>query len=344
MDSLFPALLPLVVFMASLVSKRGAIVSSIAGILTVLLITYFNSTDYQIDLDTVIARDLPVILILTLSTALVIFPGQIMNSLLKQVGIIGDIGKSIGAIQISKLKLATIIVLGIAPTLESLTGFGVSLFFTVPVLMQLFSLKKALVLSLLSMNIMPWGTLALSTLIGSQITELSFAELSYQTSLTSFLVFPVIGCLIYFICKKNNSPQFSQLSYSVAAGFLLSSFLVFYNVNAAPELAGVYSGISVAVTGFMIEFMFNRKVFSNVLYSKKTIFFLFSPYIILILLIAFSRIEFINYYLRNFFVVKSEDINFSILTSPGVFIFLTIICLYAFSKKFRTNNTFFLRV
>ncbi|WGK68875.1 L-lactate permease [Candidatus Haliotispira prima] len=341
MDNLFPASLPLVVFMAFLISKRGAIVSSIAGILTALFITYFYSADYQIDLDMVIVRDLPVVLILTLSSALVIFPGQIMNSLLKQAGIIKEIGKSIEAIKISKLKLASIIVLGMAPALESLTGFGVSLFFTVPVLMQLFSLRKALILSLLSMNIMPWGTLALATLIGSQITELSFAELSCRTSLTSFLVFPTIGFFIYFICKKDGSLQLGQVLYPIIAGLLLSSFLVFYNVYAASELAGVYSGISVAIAGFVVEFVFNRKAFSNPAYSKKATLRLFSPYIILILLIAISRIEVIHYYLHNFFIVKNGDIRFSIFTSPGFFILITIICLYIFSRTFRKGNTFF---
>ncbi len=342
MNSLFAASLPLAVFIASLVSKRGPIVSSMAGILTVLLIVYFHSTTYQLDLDTVIGRDLPVVLILTLSVALVIFPGQIMNSLLKQTGIINEIGKSIEAIEISRLKLASIIVLGIAPALESLTGFGVSLFFTVPVLMQLFSLRKALILSLLSMNIMPWGTLALSTLIGSQITELSFAELSYQTSLISSLVFPVIGCLVYFICKKDDSLQFGQLLYPVVAGLLLSSFLIFYNIYVASELAGVYAGISVAITGFLIElFIFNRKAFSNLEYSKKRILSLFSPYIILISLIALSRIEFINHFLSKIFIVKNEGISFSVFTSPGMFIFMTVICLYIFSKKFRKDNSFF---
>ena len=343
MDNLFIASLPLIIFMAFLVFKAGAIISSIVGILSVLLITYFYNADYQIDLEILISSDLPMVLILTLSVALVIFPGQIMNSLLKQTGIIDQIGKFITSIEISRLKLATIIILGIAPALESLTGFGVSLFFTVPVLLHLFSLRKALILSLLSMNIMPWGTLALSTLIGAQITDLPFTQLSYHTSLTSFFVFPMIGCLIYLICKKDGIWQFYQLLYPLAAGFLLSFLLVFYNIYATAELSGVYAGISLVIVGLMIELViFNKQVFSNLAYSKKAILLLFSPYIILIILIAFSRIEIINHYLRNIFIIKNGAISFSSFTSPGIFIFITIICLYIFSKKFRINNDFLL--
>jgi|GEM_PF-455352 len=342
MDSLFPASLPLIVFMASLIAKRGAIVASMAGILSVLLIGYFYNADYSIDLNTIIMRDLPVVFILTLSAALVIFPGQIMNALLKQTETINEIGKFIQTIEMPRLRLASIMVLGIAPALESLTGFGVSLFFTVPALMRLFSLRKALVLSLLGMNIMPWGTLALATVIGSQITGLSFTELSYRTSLTSFLVFPMIGCFIYFICRKDDSSQLYQFLYPVTIGFVFSSFLVLWNIYFPSELVGVYAGIGAVMIGFMIELYLSKgRLFSNTIYSKIQILRMFSPYIVLISLIGISRIEIVYRYLHDFFVFRNRDINFSILTSPGIFIFITIICLYSFSGKYIRDNRFF---
>ena len=343
MGSLFPASLPLLVFITALVLKRGAVVSSLLGILSVGLITYFYRTDYPIDWVAVVLQNSPVVLVLSLSVAWVVFPGQIMNSLLKRTGTIDGIGEVIEAIEISRLKLASIIVLGMAPALESLTGFGVSLFFTVPVLMQLFDLRKALILSLLSMNIMPWGTLALSTLVGAQITELSFSELSYQSSLMSFFIFPTIGFLIYFICRKSSTSQFSQLSYPVLIGFSLSSFLVFYNAYTTPELAGVYAGVSVSIIGFVIELLiFNRRIFFRVKYSPKAIFLLFSPYITLVFLILISRIEAIAFHLHDLFLVKVNHIHLSAFSNPGTFIILTVICLYTSSRKFRRDHAFFL--
>ena len=266
-----------------------------------------------------------------------------MNSLLRRAGTIDGIGEVIEAINIPRLKLASIIILGVAPAIESLTGFGVSLFFTVPVLMQLFDLRKALILSLLSMNIMPWGTLALSTLVGSQLTELSFNELSYHTSLMSFFIFPAIGSLVYSICRKSNIPQLVQIFYPIFIGFLLSFFLIFYNYYDTLELAGVYAGVSVSIVGFMLELLIlNRKLFARVKYSPKEILTLFSPYIILVILILISRIETVNFYLYDIFVVKVNHIRLSVFSNPGTFIILTVICLYISSRKFRRDHVFFL--
>ena len=65
---------------------------------------------------------------------------------------------------------AILIVVGLAPALESMTGFGISLLVTIPLVMAFAPRQKALRLSLLSMNIMPWGTLALATTVGAQLS------------------------------------------------------------------------------------------------------------------------------------------------------------------------------
>ena len=67
--------------------------------------------------------------------------------------------------QLKPENKALILLLGFLPAVESLTGFGVSLFLGVPIFLKLFPQKKALKLSVLGMNIMPWGTLALATII-----------------------------------------------------------------------------------------------------------------------------------------------------------------------------------
>lgn len=340
MSSFFPATLPLVVFMVCLLSKRGPIISSIAGIVTVILVVLFYGNAYVLTFNTFAHRDLPVIFILTLSVALIVFPGNIMNALLKQVGIIREIGTTIKTIEMPTLNIAAIAVLGIAPTLESLTGFGLQLFFTVPLLMQIFSLRKAIALSLLSMNIMPWGGLGLTTLVGAQIASIPFAQLSYQTSLMSFLVFPVIGCLIYFIGRESRSIKFYQMLFPVFCGFLLSLSLVFYNFYGMTAMAGVYAGITVVVIGLAVEFLLNKKTLPSLVKAKKALFLSFSPYIILMVLVTIAKIKVIDRYLADLVVAKSGNVEFSVFTSPGIFILLTILSLCVLSQRFRKGGYF----
>ena len=318
-------------------------VSSVAGMAVVLAVVWVYGGDYRIDPEGLWRRELPVVLILTLSTALVIFPGQVMNSLLTQAGVINRIRVYIEGIGVSRLKLAAIIVLGVAPGLESMTGFGVSLFLTVPVLMHLFSVRKALMLSLLSMNIMPWGTLGLATLMGAQITGLSFTELVFRSSLTSFLVFPMMGCMVYLVCREEGAglrEGLAQLLYPVVLGFLLALLLVFYS-RFLPGTAGACAGISVAVIAFLAECVRARRlVFPRDLYSGRELLALFTPYLILLALIVLSRTEAVSALLQSALVIRNGDISFPVLTSPGVFIALTVILLYAASKGYRGSRAF----
>ena len=84
------------------------------------------------------------------------------------------------------------IVLGLAPLLEAMTGFGVSLIATVPLLMSLFSRPVGMRLALTGMAIMPWGTLELATAIGALLTGVPAATLGSHSALLSA---PVFFCL-----------------------------------------------------------------------------------------------------------------------------------------------------
>ncbi len=335
---LFPSL-PLIALMASLLLKRGAIVSSIIGSLAVLAVIFYGDR-YALNIDSVIITDLPIVFILTCSVALVIIPGQILNVLLQASGVIKEIGARIETIKLPPVKMASVIVLGVAPALESMTGFGVSLFFTVPVLAQLFSLRKALILSLLGMNIMPWGTLALATLIGSQIAGLPFERLAVMTSVTSFAVFPTIGFLIFLICREGegSAKAYSGLLYPLLSGIVLSGCLVFYNAFATAELAGVYAGLTTTLLILLFELLRSgRSLLSGFIYTRPSLLHLFAPYLLLIALIGLSRITFVYEALQNLFSIENQNVKLFVFTSPGVFIFLTVLCLFAFSKKYRRH-------
>ena len=348
MDGIFFPSLPLIALMAALLLKRGAILSSLIGSLAVLAVIFYDDR-YALNLASVLSRDLPIVLILTFSVALVIIPGQILNSLLQTSGTIKEIGARIETVKLSPVKMASVIVLGIAPMLESMTGFGVSLFFTVPVLVQLFSFRRALLLSLLSMNIMPWGTLALATLIGAQISEIPFGALAVMTSLTSFAVFPTIGFLIFIICRKNESQPrtWAGLFCPLLSGIVLSCSLVFYNTFTTAELAGVYAGLTTAVAILLVEALrsgtslLSGSMLSGFIHARPPLLRLFAPYLLLIFLTGLSRVTVVHKTLQDFFSVENGSVKLFVFTSPGVFIFLTVLLICVFSKKYRMHPRVF---
>ena len=341
MDGIFFPSLPLIALMAALLLKRGAILSSLIGSLAVLAVIFYDDR-YALNLASVLSRDLPIVLILTFSVALVIIPGQILNSLLQASGTIKEIGARIETVKLSPVKMASVIVLGIAPMLESMTGFGVSLFFTVPVLVQLFSFRRALLLSLLSMNIMPWGTLALATLIGAQISEIPFGELAVMTSLTSFAVFPTVGFLIFIICRESGSRTWASLLCPLLSGIVLSCGLVFYNTFTTAELAGVYAGLTTALVILLFETLRGGTgLLSGFIHARPPLLRLFAPYLLLIFLTGLSRVTVVHKTLQDFFSVENGSVKLFVFTSPGVFIFLTVLLICVFSEKYRRHPRVF---
>ena len=340
LDNLFFPSLPVLALMTALVLKRGAILSSLIGSAAVLVVIFYDAR-YALDLDTLLFTDLPVVLILTLSVALVIIPGQILNALLQASGTIKAIGVRVETLKLPPVKMASVMVFGIAPALESMTGFGVSLFFTVPILVQLFSLRKALLLSLLSMNIMPWGTLGLATLIGAQLSHTPFRELAVMTSLTSFAVFPTIGFLVFIICREKGARP-SGLGYPLLSGVVLSSCLVFYNACTTPELAGVYAGLTTTGALLLVERMRGGKgLLSGFISARPSLLRLFAPFLLLIALTGLSRITVIYQPLQDFLSLQSGSLRVYVFTSPGVLLFLSVVLMCAFSEKYRNHPEVF---
>jgi lactate permease len=142
------------------------------------------------------------------------------------------------------------IVIGISPMLEAMTGFGVSLIVTVPLLLSLFERPQALRVALGGMGIMPWGILGLPTVIGAELAHLSPSLLGQLSAITSAPVF--LGLLIMSLWitghREMRAYFIGWLAWMV---FIIN--LYFVNRLAGPEIAGVSAGGSVVVMGLLVS-------------------------------------------------------------------------------------------
>ncbi len=109
--------------------------------------------------------------VLFASTAFVIVPGLAFVILIERMGVNQALSEWVQALGLKRAELVLFIVLGLAPLLEAMTGFGVSLIATVPLLLSLFERRIALRVALTGMTIMPWGTLGLATVIGASLAH-----------------------------------------------------------------------------------------------------------------------------------------------------------------------------
>ena len=122
----------------------------------------------------------------------VLFGGLLLYNLLSAGGAIGDVSRFLGRLEPEKDALAIGVVVGVAPFFESVTGFGVAVVISAPIFLAAgFSPLRAAVLSSWGQCAVPWGALGVGTVIGADLSAMSFGALSDWSALLSLPLFPV---------------------------------------------------------------------------------------------------------------------------------------------------------
>lgn len=192
--------------------------------------------------------------VLFLSTGFVIVPGLGFVILIERMGVNQALSQWVRTLGLKPADQVVFIVLGLAPLLEAMTGFGVSLIATVPLLLSLFERRAALRMALAGMAIMPWGTLGLATVIGASLAHVDAADLARVSSLTSAPVFLVLGALSLHLAGERGARAWLLLG---SFGLLFVAVLHGISRALGPEVAGVGAGFSV-VLGMLLRALLIR--------------------------------------------------------------------------------------
>ncbi|AUR51163.1 L-lactate permease [Aquella oligotrophica] len=323
--SIIEAMSPIIVCAIAIIFfKKSTIFAALVGLFLAILEATF-SKKFNINSNNSIISIISSSCILTFSAVIVIVPGLYLNAILKGQGKLIDLVNWISEFKIDKEKLALILLLGILPALESLTGFGVSLFLGIPIFFKLFEEEKAYKLSMLGMMILPWGTLGLATVVGAGLSGYSIKELGNATSEMSFLIFPIISLISLKIMNK-----LSLWYIGIIFGMLFSILLHVFNYYGYVEVSAILAGLLTAIIGFLV--LKNRKMEGDGL-GNSNLFMrlkLISPYLSILLIILITRsINSVHIFLNKLFVIKSGSVSLSIFNSPGIVLLLvSMICYF----------------
>ncbi len=94
------------------------------------------------------------------------------------------------------ISSALLMVTGVVPFMESVTGFGVSVIIAIPLLRALgFTPLRAALLALLGLTVAPWGSMAPGTLLGSEIAGVTLMDLGLASGVFNVLPFVLGGAL-----------------------------------------------------------------------------------------------------------------------------------------------------
>jgi lactate permease len=180
----------------------------------------------------------------------VLFGGLLLYNVLSAGGAIERVSSFLVRLEPEKEALAVGVVVGVAPFFESVTGFGVAVVISAPILLAAgFSPLRAAVLSSWGQCAVPWGALGVGTVIGADLSGMSFKALSDWSALLSLPLFPVYAVASVALAGgRAGVPQRGiealSLGLLVGVGTLLAS------VYTAPELSGAIGGLA-ATAGFL---------------------------------------------------------------------------------------------
>jgi len=132
----------------------------------------------------------------------------------------------------------------VAPFFESVTGFGVAVVISAPILLAAgFSPLKAAVLASWGQCAVPWGALGVGTVIGADLARMSFGALSDASALLSLPLFPVYGVAAVALAGGPNGVrrrgvEAAMLGLFAGIGTLVASLYLI------PELSGALGGLA----------------------------------------------------------------------------------------------------
>jgi lactate permease len=177
----------------------------------------------------------------------VLFGGLLLYNLLSAGGAVGEVSRFLGRLEPEKEALALGVVVGVAPFFESVTGFGVAVVISAPILLAAgFSGLRAAVLSSWGQCAVPWGALGVGTVIGADLSGMSFGELSDLSALLSLPLFPIYGLSAVALAGgwdgvRRRGAEAMFLGGLAGVGTLLTS------VYVIPELSGALGGLAATV-------------------------------------------------------------------------------------------------
>lgn len=138
-----------------------------------------------------------------------------------------------------------LVVHGITPFAESVTGFGVGVTIGIPLLAH-FGLppRKVVLIGLLGLCAVPWGSMGPGTLVAATMAGLPFKELGQASALVSVIPFVITGMAAAALASAPDR-RWPALLQGLLSGLLLTATVALMNTLAGTAPAGALGALLV---------------------------------------------------------------------------------------------------
>jgi lactate permease len=139
-------------------------------------------------------------LLVTLLVAYVVFFGLLLYRLMARGQAIASLAHRLATLGGDRAARTLLLCLPLGACFEGARGFGVGIVIVAPLLLALgHAPARAALLALLTQNAVPWGALAVGTLLGAELAGLAPTALGVGCAYLSWLLFPYFGALALWL-------------------------------------------------------------------------------------------------------------------------------------------------
>lgn len=169
---------------------------------------------------------------LVIEVALILIGGVTLSVVLSRTGAQDVIVDWLERTDAGADRVATILLLvfGLTPFMESVTGFGLGVVITAPLLVRMgLGPVRAVVAGLLGLVLVPWGSLGPGTLVAAELGGEDVTELGYWSALLSLPVLIVSMVTLLVVLRHRPTPRLVALCVAVVTiqwAALVASHLV----------------------------------------------------------------------------------------------------------------------
>lgn len=168
-------------------------------------------------------------LLIGLEVVLIVLGGVTLYELMADAGAHERLGSWAIALSVDPGRRVLLVVLGVTPFAESITGFGVGVIVAAPLLLKMgLSPPRAAAVGLLGLVAVPWGALAPGTLVGSRLSGVPFDELGILSAALSGPVLLIAGAAALLVATGpraalSRAPELVLVAGGLWAGIWLAN-------------------------------------------------------------------------------------------------------------------------
>lgn len=296
-----------------------AAASSAAASLILLAISAFGPSSAAS-----LGRALIDTLLLMLIVTSVLVPGLFFVEAARRLGAPLAFATLFHSLQLPVSRSIIFLTVGVGVFIESLTGMGVSLLVTMPLLLEQVPRRQAIGLGLVGMGLMPWGALALPSVLGAKLSGISdtdFGQAVWLLSAPLIVILPMLTCLI----ARETRPTRSGLSLAIGVGLVLMTVMGLATWTLGVEAAGVLGGLAVVLT---LIFLGDRAGLSG----SGTLVLGIWPYAALVSMVIVQKPLLAVLSVHELAPhISTDRLSWSVLSTPGLALFAV-----AVAASFRT--------